>query len=164
MLPDESVSCIVLIILLWPTQPWNPLVLELLEDNQQQDLVSISLGQEFIMQQCVPQLIGCLSQLTTSTSFGSHACLMERQNEFKTKDHFLNWLGGVSNWMKFSWPVEDEANFPADLYAEGYQYQSLNAFCLAISSTHEMVDGISIGSHPTITRILKGMFNSRPRY
>jgi len=51
-------------------------------------------------------------------------------------------------------PCEDLSNFLADLYAEGYQS--------AISSTYEMVDKVSIGSHPTIKRTLKGVFHSRP--
>jgi len=46
---------ILLITPLWKTQPWFPLVLELLGDYpwripQQLDLVSIPLGQEFLMQ------------------------------------------------------------------------------------------------------------------
>ena len=55
---------IVLVTLLWKTQPWFPLVLELLEDYprripQQPELVSMPQGQEFLMQQGVhvPQLI-----------------------------------------------------------------------------------------------------------
>ena len=53
---------IVLVTPLWKTQPWFPLVLELLEDYprripQQSDLVSMPLGQEFLMQQGVPQMV-----------------------------------------------------------------------------------------------------------
>ena len=61
-----------------------------------------------------------------------------------------------------SGPIEDVVNFLAALYSEGYQYQSLNAYRSAISSTHEKVDGISVGSHPAVTRLLKGVFHSKP--
>ena len=50
----------------------------------------------------------------------------------------------------------------ATLYSEGYQYQSLNAYRSAISCTHQHVDGVNVGSHPTVTRLLQGVFNSRP--
>ena len=59
-------------------------------------------------------------------------------------------------------PIEDIVNFLAKLYSEGYQYQSLNSYRSSISSTHEYVDGISVGNHPTVTRLLQGVFNSRP--
>ena len=59
-------------------------------------------------------------------------------------------------------PIEDVVNFLAGLYSEGYQYQSLNAYRSAISSTHQYVDGVSVGNHPTVTRLLQGVFNSRP--
>jgi len=59
-------------------------------------------------------------------------------------------------------PVEDVVNFLAELHAEGYQYRSLNAYCSAISSIHERVEGHSIGQHPLISHLLKGAFNQNP--
>ena len=59
-------------------------------------------------------------------------------------------------------PIEDAVNFLAGLYSEGYQYQSLNAYRSAISSTHQYVDGASVGNHSTVTHLLQGVFNSRP--
>lgn len=59
-------------------------------------------------------------------------------------------------------PIEDVVNFLANLHSEGYQYQSLNAYRSAISSTHQYVDGVTVGNHPTVTRLLQGVFNSRP--
>ena len=58
----KQAAQIVLITPLWKTQSWFPLVLELLEDYprripQHRDLVSMPLGQEFLMQQGVPQLV-----------------------------------------------------------------------------------------------------------
>ena len=53
---------LVLITPLWKTQLWYPIVLELLEDYtrkipQQQDLLSMPMGQEFLMQHGVRQLV-----------------------------------------------------------------------------------------------------------
>ena len=52
--------------------------------------------------------------------------------------------------------------FLAHLYKEGYQYRSLNAYRSAIASMHTPIDGISIGQHPLVSRLLKGAFQSRP--
>ena len=41
-------------------------------------------------------------------------------------------------------------------------YRSLNCYRSAISSVHLPVDGFQVGQHPLVTRLLKGVFNSRP--
>jgi len=61
-----------------------------------------------------------------------------------------------------SGPISDVANFLAELFEQGYQYSSLNAYRSAISSTHERVDGLPVRQHPTIVRVLKGAYNKRP--
>ena len=53
-------------------------------------------------------------------------------------------------------PVTDVANFLAQIFEEGYQYRSLNAYRSAIGSVHEKIDGVEVGKHPLIARILKG--------
>lgn len=59
-------------------------------------------------------------------------------------------------------PIADIANFLAELFEEGYQYRSLNAYRPAKSSVHEKVDGEEVGKHPLITRVVRGVFNKRP--
>ena len=63
-----------------------------------------------------------------------------------------------------SGPVTEVAYvyFLASLHKEGYQYNSINSYRSAISSVHEKVDGVSVGQHPTVTRLLKGVFHDRP--
>ena len=61
-----------------------------------------------------------------------------------------------------SGPIEDVVNFLAHLHNEGYQYRSLNAYRSAIASMHTPIDGVSIGQHPLVSRLLKGAFQSRP--
>ena len=58
--------------------------------------------------------------------------------------------------------MEDVANFLADLFKEGYLYRSLNSYRSAISALHSKVDSYSVGQHPLLTRMLKGVFNERP--
>ena len=73
---------------------------------------------------------------------------------------FQNGLAGVLRGIEI--PIEDVENFLADLFKEGYLYRSLNSYRSAISALHSKVDGYSIGQHPLITRMLKGVFNERP--
>ena len=61
-----------------------------------------------------------------------------------------------------SGPIEKVVNFLARPYSEGYQYRSLGAYRSAIASMHTPVDGASIGQHPLVSRLLKGVFHSRP--
>ena len=41
-------------------------------------------------------------------------------------------------------PIADVANF-AELFEEGYQYRSLNAYQSVISSVHEKIDRVEVG-------------------
>ena len=61
-----------------------------------------------------------------------------------------------------SGPIEDVVNFLAHLFNEGYQYRSLNSYRSAIASMHAPIDGVSIGQHPLVSRLLRGAFQSRP--
>ena len=61
-----------------------------------------------------------------------------------------------------SGPISDIANFLAELYEKDYQYRSINSYRSAISSAHDKVDGYSVGQHPTVCRLMKGIFNKRP--
>ena len=86
----------------------------------------------------------------------------------KTSKSYDSLFGQWNRWCSergsdpFSGPVSEVANFLASLYQKGYQYNSINVYRSAISSVHEKVDGISIGQHPIITRLVKGIFNVRP--
>ena len=52
--------------------------------------------------------------------------------------------------------------FLADLYKEGYKYQSINAYRLAISLLHERVDGYTVGQDSLVSSLMRGVFNDRP--
>lgn len=58
--------------------------------------------------------------------------------------------------------MSEVANFLAHLYEEGYQQRSINAYRSAIASAHDRVDGVSVGQHPTISRLMAGVANARP--
>ena len=77
---------------------------------------------------------------------------------------FGRWHCWCTEWGSdpFSGPVSEVANFLAYLHGEGYQYDSVNTYRSAILSVHDKVDGVDVGQHPIITRLLKGVYNVRP--
>ena len=88
-----------------------------------------------------------------------------REKSSKAYDsQFQKWIGWCSKRSAdpISCPIGEVVNFLADLFSQGYQYRSLNAYRSAISSVHDKVDGYDVGQHPLVSRILKGAFHQRP--
>lgn len=54
-------------------------------------------------------------------------------------------------------------DFLASLFTTGrLQYRSINTIRSAVSMTHVHIEGVPMGQHPLVSRMLKGMYNSRP--
>ena len=85
----------------------------------------------------------------------------------KTNKSYDSLFGHWNRWRNqreadpFSGPVSNVVNFLASLYQEGYQYNSIGAYRSAISSVHDKIDGVPVGQHPLVARLVKGIFNSR---
>ena len=47
------------------------------------------------------------------------------------------------------------------LFSEGLQYRSINTIRSAVSMTHNQMEGVPLGQHPLVSRLFKGMYNSR---
>ena len=77
---------------------------------------------------------------------------------------FNKWARWCEEWDRnpISGPISDIANFLAELFQEGYQYSSINVYHSSISTTHDRVDAYPAGQHPTIIRLMKGIYNKRP--
>ena len=96
------------------------------------------------------------------------ASLMLKSWRTKTNKSYDSLFGKWHSWCcsrgsdPFSGPIKEVVNFLANLHKEGYQYRSLNSYRSAISSVHERIDGYTVGQHPLITRLMKGVFNDRP--
>ena len=94
--------------------------------------------------------------------------LLESSWRSKTKSTYESLFKRWNNWCQersrdpIRGPVTDILNFLAELFEQGFQYRSLNAYRSAISSVHEKIDGIEVGKHPLVSRMLKGVFNERP--
>ena len=102
-----------------------------------------------------------LRQSYSSQGFSSQASsLMLASWRDKTNSNygssFAKWASWCHQWGRnpFLGPISDVVNFLADFSAQGYQYQSLDSYHSSISSVHEAVDGVSVGTHPAVTRLL----------
>ena len=47
-------------------------------------------------------------------------------------------------------------------FLQGKQYRTINTYRSAISMTHGPIDGVVVGKHPLVCRLLKGVYNQRP--
>ena len=90
-----------------------------------------------------------------------------------------SWRGNTNDayntaWRKWlCWCTERDINpistsvinimqFLVDQFDTGLQYRTINTLRSAISTTHPDIEGSPVGSHPLVSRLLRGMFNSRP--
>ena len=98
----------------------------------------------------------------------------------RAADLIINsWRGNTNSayntaWQKwYSWCSQRGANpvstsvvnimqFLTDQFDTGLQYRTVNTIRSAISMTHPEIEGTAVGSHPLVSCLLKGMFNSRP--
>ena len=58
--------------------------------------------------------------------------------------------------------ISQALDFLVELYDQGIGYSAMNTARSALSCILTPVDGITFGAHPTVTRFLKGVFESRP--
>ena len=49
------------------------------------------------------------------------------------------------------------------LSEEGQEYNTTSVHRSVISAYHEKVDGMPVGQHPSVTSLMAGIFNPRPR-
>ena len=95
-----------------------------------------------------------------------------------------SWRGGtkkqydvyIKKWTKFCAErqadqflplVVDVLDFLTELYEKGFTYSAINTARSALSSFVQLDDGSSVGKNPLISRLLKGVFQSRapkPKY
>jgi hypothetical protein len=59
--------------------------------------------------------------------------------------------------------VEQVADYLSHLFKKKLEWSTINTHRSAISMTLAPVDGVSIGEHPFITRLMRGVFTKRPQ-
>lgn len=52
--------------------------------------------------------------------------------------------------------------FLTELFHKGLEYSTISGYRSAISAYHDICDGSSIGKHPRVTALLKGIYNQNP--
>ena len=57
--------------------------------------------------------------------------------------------------------ISDILSFLADEFKQGKQYRLLNCYKSALSSIHLPVESFPVSQHPLVSRLLKGVFNTR---
>ena len=53
-------------------------------------------------------------------------------------------------------------DFLAEHFEEGLQCRTINLIRLAVSITHDSIEGVHVGQHPLVSRLMKGVYNSCP--
>ena len=164
---------VILVAPVWKSQAWYPVALEMLADYPrlippQEGL--LQRGREQRITEMVPQLaVWPVRERYRHNSFSAQASeLMLASWRTKSSQSYESSFGKWARWCAergrhpVSGPIADIANFLAHLHEAGYQSRSLNAYSSAISSVHDTVDGVEVGKHPCISRLLKGAYHSRP--
>jgi len=81
------------------------------------------------------------------------------------------YLSYIKRWISFcrkqqidyvSPTISQVLDFLVELYDSGIGYSGINTARSSLSCVVKPVNGITLGSHPTVTRFLKGVFESRP--
>ena len=77
---------------------------------------------------------------------------------------WTKWSGWCSarNLNPLSCSVHFFLDFLTELFDSGLQHRTINVIRSAVSMTHEHVEGVPIGQHPMVTRLMKGVYNLRP--
>ena len=119
-------------------------------------------------------------QVDSSRLAAVRQCFSKYQiSERVSKIIFASWRSGTESqykscWGKWhSWCMEREINpvscnlnfvleFLTDLFYQNYQYRTINVYRSTISASHLPIDGSPIGSHPLISRFMKGISELRP--
>ena len=172
----ENQECIVILIApFWPKR----LVHEIAQpdsryttDSTRQERPSKTNNREIFRPKSQSFLLGSMENLkqplsTTDFSEGVEKLVEASLREGTRKDYkakfqrYQNWcLGrGLYPW---SAPLKDILEFLAELHHEGLAYNTLCGYRSMLSLYHDPIDGLSLGSHPLIGKLLKGAFNLNP--
>ena len=62
----------------------------------------------------------------------------------------------------FTPPVSLVLQFLTEEFQSGKQYSTLNSYRSALSATLPPMEGVPVGQHPMVSKLMQGIFNSRP--
>ena len=103
-------------------------------------------------------IVQASSITTQSTNIETAMVSNHTQSTWK---QFFSWCSQRS-CDPFSCSLNIILDYLVDLFYKGLEYRTINSHRSAISMIYLPVDGICVGSHPFISRLMKGIFNLRP--
>lgn len=62
----------------------------------------------------------------------------------------------------FSTTLTNILDFLTEMYNEDKEHSTINSYRSAISTFHAKIDGVPAGQHPMVSRLMQGIFNTRP--
>ena len=84
------------------------------------------------------------------------------QKDYECKfDRFSCWCGQRQISADHA-TLKDGLDFLSWLYHEGKMYRTIAGYRSMLSAIMKPVEGMPFGKHPTVVRLMKGVFNSRP--
>ena len=63
---------------------------------------------------------------------------------------------------QYSPAVNQVLDYLASFYESGLSYRTINCYRSALSTTLLPIDTYDVGKHPLVTRLMRGIYNSRP--
>ena len=166
----------ILVVPLWPTQPWFPLLLH--------DAVRQSTSSSTKLQIASTSPLGSSRPTTQKVALDGVSALRNSIGQFDlsaeaTKRVMASWRTGtqkqymtyIEQWLDFCGKrninycqpnVSDVIHFLMQLFNNGLSYSAINTARSALSTVVEMNNGCSIGSHPLVSRLIKGVYQSWP--
>ena len=169
----EEVDFACLIAPAWPAQVWYSQVLRMLVGNP----VLLPMEQDLLLSPVLSPHPLILENRMFLTAWPVSGKVSRHRVFLKGLQNCSSSLGDPaynSAWSKwYGWCSGRHINplsaslgnileFLADQFDLGLQYRSLNTLRSAISNSHSQIDSVNVGSHPIVSRLLKGMFNARP--
>ena len=158
---------------MWRAQPWYPALLELLIDYPRQ-----SNAADRPIRQSTSS--GCSRTAATSRL---EVIRRRQQAEGISREASqllaARWSKGTNSTYQSAWrrwdswcserqidpiscAVQPFLEFLTSLFQEGLQYRTINTIRSAVSMTHSQIKGTPIGQHPLVSRLLRGVYNTRP--
>ena len=169
----------ILIVPVWPTQTWFPLVLQLLYSQPWICQPSPKLLQHTSHNRLHPlhqklhlmvcPLSGTLSDNTTFLKKSSKSSWLHGGRAPRNNIQHTSWLEFCSKrTIDYSSPKISEAvEFLMTLHSQALRYFSINTARSALSSILKLDNWDNFGTHPLVTRLMKGIYElikPKPKY
>ena len=116
-----------------------------------------------------PSGLASVRDSLSQTGVPESACklILNARREGTSKNYESSWNQWVL-WCRrrsvdaFTCPLNDVLGYLASLFDKNLQYRTIGVHRSAISAYHKPIDGVSIGKHPQVSKLMSGVYNLRP--